>query len=82
MENKPTFTRINKNGKVSLRVDFYESIRFIAEINDKDLTNEVQAAIISAFYCGLEAQHDFIVNSCRIPHSIHDKKVFEMEIPF
>ena len=82
MENKPKFTRIKKNGKVSLKVYFDERIRFIAEVNGKDLTNEVQAAIISAFYCGLEAQHDFIVKSCRIPHSIHDKKVFEIEIPF
>ena len=82
MENKPKFTKKKKNGKVSLKVDFDERIRFIAEVNGKDLTNEVQAAIISAFYCGLEAQHDFIVKSCRIPHSIHDKKVFEIEIPF
>ena len=79
-ENKPKFTRTNRNGKVTLRVEFDERGRFIAEVPNKDLTNEVQQAIISAFYCGLEAQHDFIVKQCRNTRSINDQKQFEIEI--
>jgi hypothetical protein len=79
-ENKPKFTRTNRNGKVALRVEFDERGRFIAEVPNKDLTNEVQQAIISAFYCGLEAQHDFIVKQCRNTRSINDQKQFEIEI--
>ncbi len=80
VENKPKFTLTNRNGKVTLRVEFDERGRFIAEVPNKDLTNEVQQAIISAFYCGLEAQHDFIVKQCRNTRSINDQKQFEIEI--
>ena len=60
--------------KLNLMKDLYQKFQI------RILTNEVQQAIISAFYCGLEAQHDFIVKQCRNTRSINDQKQFEIEI--
>jgi hypothetical protein len=74
---KPKFTRINRNGKAALFADLDNHSVCICEIPNKELTNEVQKAIISAYYKGAFQQRALILSSTGLEGELRNQFVTE-----